>query len=56
MEQAKQAPVARELLRDIAAAWDFSTDIKGTCATDISPNRLDGEIVNLPVRGMTGWN
>jgi len=56
MEQARQAPIARELLRDIAAAWDFSTDIKGTCATDISPNRLDGEIVNLPVRGMTGWN
>ena len=36
--------------------WDFSKGISGTCATDMSPNRLHGDIVNLPTRGMRGHN
>ncbi|MCL5778295.1 N,N-dimethylformamidase large subunit [Limibaculum sp. FT325] len=39
------APVAR---------WDFSRDIPGTAIRDTGPNRLDGRLVNLPARGMTG--
>jgi len=52
----KSTPFDAELLQDIVAAWDFSKDITGSEATDISPNRSHGRIVNLPVRGMTGWN
>lgn len=46
---------------DLVAAWDFSDGIgpKGIPTekvTDRSPNRLHGETVNLPARGMTGYN
>jgi N,N-dimethylformamidase len=41
---------------DVVAAWDFAADITGSRVTDRSPNRLHGQIANLPVRGMTGWN
>ena len=44
------------LVPALIAAWDFSRDIKGVRVSDASSNRLDGEIVNLPTRGMTGWN
>lgn len=41
---------------EVAAAWDFSADVDGLKVTDLSANKLHGEIVNMPVRGMTGWN
>lgn len=40
----------------LAAAWDFSADIADTTVSDVSGNNLHGEIVNMPARGMTGWN
>ena len=40
----------------VAAAWDFSADVKDTKVADLSGNNLHGEIVNMPARGMTGWN
>ena len=56
MEALKIRPIAARLSNDVVAAWDGSLDITTTTLRDISPNRLDGEVVNMPVRGMTGWN
>jgi N,N-dimethylformamidase len=56
MESLKRQTIAADLRHDVVAAWDFSADITGIRVTDLSQNRLHGEIVNLPVRGMTGWN
>ena len=44
------------LRRDIIAAWDFSRDIPTMRAVDASPHGHDGRLVNLPARGMKGWN
>ncbi len=38
------------------AVWDFARDMASTHVRDLSSNRLDGEIVNLPARAMKGWN
>ena len=38
----------------IAARWDFSKDIETTKIRDVGPMGLDGVLVNLPARGMTG--
>jgi N,N-dimethylformamidase len=44
-------------LRGVTIAhWDFSRGIDTTRAEDIGPNELHGELVNLPTRGMKGWN
>lgn len=46
----------------ILAAWDFAANItsKGirqfNTAIDSSPNQLHGRLVNMPARGMTGYN
>ncbi len=40
----------------VVAHWDFSRRISGTRAIDTGPFGLDGDIVNLPARAMTGWN
>ena len=40
----------------VMAAWDFAQGTPTTRVTDIGPYRLDGETVNLPARGVTGWN
>ena len=36
--------------------WDFSRDVSSTRVSDLSANRLHGETVNLPTRGMRGFN
>ncbi|MGE0859639.1 MAG: N,N-dimethylformamidase beta subunit family domain-containing protein [Gammaproteobacteria bacterium] len=55
--QAFRAPrVNGALLHDLVAAWDFGADITSVKVRDTSPNRLDGRVVNMPARGMTGWN
>ncbi|MBO3460022.1 LamG domain-containing protein [Aetokthonos hydrillicola Thurmond2011] len=46
---------------DLLAAWNFAVDMttQGTSANKIideSPNHLDGLAINLPTRGMTGYN
>ena len=38
------------------ADWDFSQGISGDWVVDSSRNRRNGHTVNLPTRGMTGWN
>jgi N,N-dimethylformamidase len=56
MESLKVRPMAASLENDVVAAWDFSHDLTTTTVRDVSANRLDGEVVNMPARGMTGWN
>ena len=40
----------------LAAAWDFAADISSARVADVSANGLHGEAVNMPARGMTGYN
>jgi len=40
----------------LAGAWDFADDIPGITVRDISGRRLDGVLVNMPTRGVTGHN
>jgi N,N-dimethylformamidase len=40
--------------RHVVAIWDFSRETSSTRAVDVGPNGLDGELVNLPARAMTG--
>jgi N,N-dimethylformamidase len=52
---------ASAALRDaLIGAWDFHANITTHIAScqiiDTSPNRLHGFAINLPVRGMTGYN
>ena len=56
MEALKQRNPDRSLAQDIVAAWDFAADMTTTTVRDSSPNRLDGQLVNMPTRAMTGWN
>ncbi len=39
----------------LRAAWDFSVDMAGIAAKDRSGNFMDGEIINLPARAVTGY-
>ena len=39
---------------DRVARWDFARDIDTTRVVDVGPNMLDGQLVNLPTRAMTG--
>ena len=39
---------------DLVAAWDFSIGISTDRMVDVSPRRLDGALINLPTRGVTG--
>lgn len=55
MERLKSG-VPAHLQESVVGAWDFSQDISSTRVTDISPNRLHGETVNMPARGMKGYN
>ena len=38
----------------LVAAWDFSQDVSGANAPDVGPNGLNGALVNLPTRAVTG--
>lgn len=40
----------------IVAAWDLGIGIDTIVATDCGPYRLDAKLVNIPTRGMTGYN
>lgn len=41
---------------EIVGAWDFSQKIPTDDFVDLSANRLDGRLVQLPTRGVTGAN
>jgi N,N-dimethylformamidase len=38
----------------LIAGWDFSRGIEGLDVVDVGPHRLDGTVVNLPTRAVTG--
>ena len=42
--------------RDALAAWDFSLDIQSTKVTDTSSRKLNGVMVNMGTRAVTGHN
>jgi N,N-dimethylformamidase len=56
METLAQASLAETIETAVVAAWDFSIGIPTNTITDVSHNGLDGELVNLPVRAMKGFN
>ena len=56
MEQLRVEPFPDGVRPAVVGAWDFSRDIPTTRIIDLSSNRLDGVIVNLPTRAMTGHN
>jgi N,N-dimethylformamidase len=41
-------------LEGLVAGWDFSRGIDGLDVRDVGPHRLDGRLVNLPTRAVTG--
>ncbi len=45
---------ASEVGASLIAAWDFSKNISSELVTDVSPNRLHGKTVNMPMRAATG--
>ena len=49
-----------DLRRIVVGAWDFQANIARSIAStyivDTSPNLLNGHAINLPARGMTGYN
>ncbi len=47
---------SEEKNRILLANWDFSKDISSTRIKDIGPHKLDGELLNLPTRAVTGSN
>jgi N,N-dimethylformamidase len=56
MEILKSGPVPTLLKNTLVGSWDFSRDITSLRVTDTSPNLLHGEVVNMPARGMKGYN
>ncbi len=44
-----------EIASSVVAAWDFARATSGDDVVDVSPNRLDGTVVNTPTRAQTGW-
>ena len=56
IEQLRVEPFPDGVRTAVVGAWDFSQEIPSTRIIDLSSNRLDGVIVNLPTRAMTGHN
>src|SRR5262249_53201293 len=56
LEMLNRGPVPTQLGSAVVGAWDFSRDISSLKVSDASPNLLHGEVVNLPARGMKGYN
>ena len=55
MEHLLDRRIPPDIAADVVALWDFSREMNGVTAHDISPNRLHGAIVNMPARAMKGW-
>jgi N,N-dimethylformamidase len=56
MEMLRAGPTPTSLMTTVVGSWDFSRDISSLNATDTSLNRLHGRVVNMPARGMKGYN
>ena len=55
-ETLRHGPLPAALRPALCAAFDFSREIHSDTIVDISPNRLHGELVNLPIRAVRGSN
>jgi N,N-dimethylformamidase len=51
-----EAAARGEVHDGLVAGWDFSREIPSTRIVDTGPHGLDGALVNLPDRAMTGSN
>jgi N,N-dimethylformamidase len=49
-----EAPTIRDRHDRPAAQWDFARDVESETIRDVGPEGLDGRLVNLPVRAVTG--
>jgi N,N-dimethylformamidase len=49
-----EAPAIVDGEERVVAAWDFGRDPRSDIVTDVSRNELHGELLNLPLRGVTG--
>jgi N,N-dimethylformamidase len=56
MQRLLDGSVPDGLAPHLVGSWDFSCDIETEAVTDTGPNRLHGETVHLPARGMKGYN
>ena len=56
IESLKMGALPPNLRDAVAAAWDFGRDFASVKVTDVSPNGLHGQVVNMPVRAVTGHN
>ncbi|HRK44277.1 MAG TPA: LamG domain-containing protein [Nocardioides sp.] len=56
MDEGRSLGPSGHLGAALVAAWDFSEEISGCRIVDRGPYRLDGQLVGLPARGMTGHN
>ncbi|MXX31983.1 MAG: LamG domain-containing protein, partial [Chloroflexi bacterium] len=56
IEALRSGPVPVDLRTDICAAWDFGQAFETDEIIDISPNRANGELINLPIRAVRGSN
>ena len=54
IETLRYGPVPASLAPVVCAAWDFSREMSSDRIVDLSPNRLHGELVNLPIRAVRG--
>ena len=54
--QLAAAAIPSELQDSVVAAWDFGADIPTVRVSDLGPNGVNGECVNLPARAMAGHN
>ena len=56
MQELMHDPAPERLRPALLGAWDFSLDITSEAVTDTSGNELHGCTVNMPARGVTGFN
>jgi N,N-dimethylformamidase len=56
MDERRGVGPSPDLGAAMVAAWDFGLDIPTRTIVDCGPYRLDGDLVGLPARGMTGHN
>lgn len=56
LHRAISEPLAPGLADRLVAAWDFSWEMSSERIVDLSPNRLDGRLFQMPGRAAKGWN
>lgn len=56
IEGLKQGGEPEESGYGLVSGWDFSRQMRSTKVVDASASGLDGVTINMPMRGMTGYN